>query len=64
MKVTETLSHTSYICKYHIVIIPRYRRMVIYQRLRQNIGQIKPGVELLEAEACPDHIHKLISIPP
>ncbi|MEJ8738671.1 transposase, partial [Erysipelotrichaceae bacterium HCN-30851] len=40
MKDTETLSHTSYICKYHIVIIPKYRRMVIYNRLRADIGQI------------------------
>ena len=71
MKDTETLSQTSYICKYHIVIIPKYRRMVIYNRLRADIGQIirslcerKPGVELLEAEACPDHIHMLLSIPP
>ncbi len=71
MKDTETLSHTSYICKYDIVIIPKYRRMVIYNRLRADIGQIirslcerKPGVELLEAEACPDHIHMLLSIPP
>ena len=71
MKDTETLSHTSYICKHDIVIIPKYRRMVIYNRLRADIGQIirslcerKPGVELLEAEACPDHIHMLLSIPP
>ena len=71
MKDTETLSHTSYICKYHIVIIPKYRRMVIYNKLRADIGLIirslcerKPGVELLEAEACPDHIHMLLSIPP
>ena len=71
MKDTQSLSHTSFRCKYHIVIIPKYRRMVIYNKLRKDIGQIlrmlcerKPGVQLLEAEACPDHIHMLLEIPP
>ena len=71
MKDTKSLSHTSYWCKYHIVIVPKYRRMVIYNKLRKDIGQIirmlcerKPGVMLLEAEACPDHIHMLLEIPP
>ena len=71
MKDTKSLSHTSYRCKYHIVIVPKYRRMVIYNKLRKDIGQIirmlcerKPGVMLLEAEACPDHIHMLLEIPP
>ncbi len=70
MRDTETLSHTSYICKYHIVIILEHRGMVIYKKLRKDIGEIlrslcerKLGVELLEAEACPDHIHMLITIP-
>lgn len=68
---TKSLSHTSYRCKYHIVILPKYRRMVIYNRLRADIVEIlkdlisrKPDVELLEKEACPDHIHMLIEIPP
>lgn len=71
MKDTNSLSHTSYRCKYHIVIIPKYRRMVIYNKLRKDIGQIlrmlierKPGCKLLEAEACPDHTHMLLEIPP
>ena len=71
MKDTKSLSHTSYRCKYHIVIVPKYRRMVIYNKLRKDIGQIirmlcerKPGVMLLEAEACPDHIHMFLEIPP
>ena len=71
MKDTQSLSHTSFRCKYHIVIIPKYRRMVIYNKLRKDIGQIlrmlcerKPGVQLLEAEAYPDHIHMLLEIPP
>lgn len=71
MKDINSLSHTSYRCKYYIIIIPKYRRMIIYNKLRLNIGKIlrmlverKPGCKLLEAEACPDHIHMLIEIPP
>lgn len=71
MKDINSLSHTSYRCKYHIIIIPKYRRMIIYNKLRLNIGKIlrmlierKPGCKLLEAQACPDHIHMLIEIPP
>lgn len=71
MNDTKSLSHTSYRCKYHIVIVPKYRRMIIYNKLRADMGQIlrslierKPGCVLLEAEACPDHIHMLIEIPP
>ena len=61
---TQSLSHTSYRCKYHIVIVPKYRRMVIYNRLRRDIIEIlktliqrKPDVRIIEGEACPDHIH-------
>lgn len=70
MKDIDSLSHTSYRCKYHVVIIPKYRRMIIYNKLRKDIGQIlrmlivRKGCTLLEAEACPDHIHMLIEIPP
>ena len=71
MKDTKSLSHTSYRCKYLVVIVPKYRRMDIYNKLRKDVGQIlrmlcerKPGVLLLEAEACPDHIHMLLEIPP
>lgn len=71
MKDTKSLSHTSYRCKYHIVIIPKYRRMIIYNKLREDIVQIltllinrKPDVVLIEGEACPDHIHMLLEIPP
>ena len=71
MRDDNTLSHTTYNCKYHIVIIPKYRRMVIYNQLRKDIGLIlrtvakrKPGVIIHEAEACPDHIHMLMTIPP
>lgn len=71
MKGTNSLSHTSYRCKYHIVTVPKYRRMIIYNRLRRDIIQIltllinrKPGVQLIEGEACPDYIHMLLEIPP
>ena len=70
MRDDNTLSHTTYNCKYHIVIIPKYRRMVIYRKLRKDIGAIlrvvaerKPGVVIIEAEACLDHIHMLMTIP-
>ena len=71
MKDTNSLSHTSYRCKYHIVIVPKYRRMIIYNKLRRDIIEIikllidrKPGVKLIEGEACPNHIHMLLEIPP
>ena len=67
---TESLAHTKWNCKYHIVFAPKYRRQVIYGKIKTDIGQILrklceyKGVEIIEAEACPDHIHMLISIPP
>ena len=71
MKDKNSLSHTVYQCKYHIIMIPKYRRMVIYNKLKRDIGQIlrtlierKPGIKIIEAEACPDHIHMLVEIPP
>ena len=71
MKDTNSLSHTSYRCKYHVVIVPKYRRMVIYNRLRADIIEIikilvnrKPDLKIIEGEACPDHIHLLMEIPP
>ncbi|MBQ2847280.1 MAG: IS200/IS605 family transposase [Clostridia bacterium] len=63
-------SHTKYRCQYHIVFAPKYRRRVIYGELKKDIGQIlrklceQNNVEILEAEACTDHIHMLVSIPP
>ena len=62
--------HSSYRCEYHIVFAPKYRRKVIYKTLRKDIGQIfrklcnELKVEIIEAEACSDHIHMLVSIPP
>ncbi|MBR6267736.1 MAG: IS200/IS605 family transposase [Selenomonadaceae bacterium] len=66
----HTLSHTTWNCKYHIVFAPKYRRKVFYGERRYEIGRILrelckwKGVNLLEAEACPDHIHILVEIPP
>ena len=70
MKDTNSLSHTSYRCKYHIVIVPKYRRLIIYNKLRRDIIEILillinrfKDVELIEGQACPDHIHMLLEIP-
>ncbi|MCH3987661.1 MAG: IS200/IS605 family transposase [Lachnospiraceae bacterium] len=66
----NTLSHTTWNCKYHIVFAPKFRRQIIYGRMRAEIGSIlgqlcrRKGVEIIEAEAMPDHIHMLVSIPP
>ncbi|WP_370769160.1 IS200/IS605 family transposase [Ruminococcus callidus] len=66
----SSLAHSKWNCKYHVVFAPKYRRMVIYQQIKMDIGKIlrklceQKGVEIIEAEACPDHIHMLISIPP
>ena len=67
---SESLSHTTYECKYHIVFAPKFRRKEICGKLRKDIGLIirelckRKGVEILAAEACPDHIHLYVSIPP
>ena len=69
-KDMNSLSHTTWRCQYHVVLTPKFRRRVIYREIRQDIGQIlrklcaEKGVEIIEAEACPDHIHMLLSIPP
>ena len=66
----NSLAHSKWNCKYHVVFAPKYRRMVIYKQLKTDIGKIlrklceQKGIEIIEAEACPDHIHMLISIPP
>ena len=66
----NSLAHTTWECKYHIVFAPKFRRKVIYQKIRADIGHIlselckRKGIEIIEAEACPDHIHMLIAIPP
>ena len=66
----NSLSHTKWECKYHIVFAPKYRRKVIYDKIKVDIGYIlrqlceRKGIEIIEAEACPDHIHMLVRIPP
>ena len=70
MTDTNSLSHTKWNCKYHIVFCPKYRRREIYGKIKEDIGKIlrklceAKGVEIIEAEACPDHIHMLVAIPP
>ena len=67
---TSSLAHTKWECKYHIVFAPKFRRQIIYGKIKMDIGQILrklceyKGIEIIEAEACKDHIHMLVSIPP
>ena len=69
-KDINSLEHTKWRCQYHVVFAPKYRRQVIYREIKQDIGKIlrklceQKGIEIIGAEACPDHIHMLISIPP
>ena len=66
----DSLAHTKWNCKYHLVFAPKYRRQIIYGKIRVEVGKIlrelcdRKGVEIIEAECCPDHIHMLVSIPP
>ena len=66
----NSLSHSKWRCKYHIVFAPKYRRRAIYGDIRKDIGIIlrklceMKDVEIIEAELCPDHVHMLVSIPP
>ena len=66
----NSLAHTQWNCKYHIVFAPKFRRQIIYGRLKVSIGKIlrelceRKGVEIVEANACPDHIHMMVKIPP
>ena len=66
----NSLAHTKYYCRYHIVFTPKYRRKVIYNQLRKDISEILTqlckykGVEIIEGHMMPDHVHLLVSIPP
>ena len=66
----NSLAHTEWNCKYHIVFAPKYRRKIIYGQLKRDIANIlsmlckRKGVKIVEAEVCPDHIHMLVEIPP
>ena len=66
----NSLAHTTWNCKYHIVFAPKYSRKIIYGQIKADIGRIlrelcdRKGIEIIEAECCPDHIHMLLKIPP
>ncbi len=67
---SDSLAHTKWMCKYHIVFSPKYRRKVIYNQIRKDIGEILrtlcqyKGIEVHEGHLMPDHVHLLVSIPP
>ena len=69
-KKANSLSHTKWMCKYHIVFTPKYRRKVIYNQYKDSIRDILKqlcgykGVEIIEGHLMPDHVHMLVSIPP
>ena len=66
----NSLSHTTWNCKYHIVFAPKFRRQVIYGKLKTDIGKIlrelceRKEIEIIEAECCKEHVHMLMQIPP
>ncbi len=66
----NNLAHTTWECKYHLVFAAKYRRQVIYGKIKQDIGKMlrelceRKGIEIIEAECCKDHIHMLVRIPP
>ena len=66
----NSLAHTKWNCKYHIVLAPKYRRKIFYEEHRKEVREILrklcewKGVEIIEGEVCPDHIHILVSLPP
>ncbi len=66
----NSLAHTRWECKYHVVFAPKYRRQVIYKDVKADVGQIlgtlcrRKGIEIIEAQCMPDHVHMLIRIPP
>ena len=70
MNDTNSLSHTKWNCKYHIVFAPKYRRKVFYKEKRREVGKILrtlcewKKIKIVEAEVCPDHVHMLVEIPP
>ena len=69
-KEIRSSAHSKYRCQYHIVFAPKYRRQVIYGQIKKDVGEIlrklciQKEVEIIEAEACPDHIHLFVEIPP
>lgn len=69
-KQTNSLAHTKWMCKYHIVFTPKYRRKIVYNQYKSDLRDILKqlcsykGVEILEGHLMPDHVHMLVSIPP
>lgn len=67
---TNSLSHTKWLCKYHVVFAPKYRRKIIYNQYRKSLGEVLrrlcnyKGIEIIEGHLMPDHVHLLLSIPP
>ena len=67
---TNSLAHTTWDCKYHLIFAPKFRRQIIYRELRADIDKIlrelceRKGIEIVEAQCCPDHVHVLVKIPP
>ena len=70
MKDWQSQAHVKWECKYHVVIVPKYRKKVMYGKLRHQIGEVfrqlcrQKGVELLQGHAMADHVHMLLSVPP
>jgi putative transposase len=70
MKEWQSEAHVKWECKYHVVILPKYRRKVLYGRLRREIGKVlrqlcrQKDIELVEGHLLPDHVHMLLSVPP
>jgi putative transposase len=70
MKDWQSLAHTKWECKYHVVLVPKYRHKVLYGKRKKRVGEILrelcryKGIELLEGHAMADHIHMCISVPP
>ena len=70
MNDNNSLAHTTWNCKYHIVFAPKYRRRIFYDEYKREIGKILRelcewnGIRIVEAEVCPDHVHMLVEIPP
>ena len=70
MKEWQSQAHVKWECKYHVVILPKYRKKVLYDKIRRQVGEImsqlcrQKGIDLVEGKAMPDHIHMLLSVPP
>ena len=70
MREWQSLAHVKWECKYHVVIVPKYRKKLLFGRARKEVGKIlrqlcrQKDVELIEGQACVDHIHMVLSVPP